>query len=352
MKSPNASLLNTQPKYLFALSLFLIAAFSMQLAAKSIFSHRQVSWLKNQDAAEYTSLQWLADSKSLVKVKILPTLNYSGIPMEHREEQADYFNHGKIPANVTQLFADLLNSSHYFFSINEKDNTSVAEYEFQLTIEKYQLPFSYQADDIWWQEINGDVDRWMLTPKPSTIKLTLTMFNSYSKKQVLSKSITTTLSQCDLNAHVQRLTWHNNKDTVLNQFLQTTPGQSFIAASNFLILEAIHLIDPKRKQALVADKFENEIFILAEDTHFEVGQQLDIFQQTPYYRPSQLPIGQVEIVKTFANQAVAYPINFRSDQLAKGDWLDVKNSNPFKAPLVNYLAKNHCSKTPVTDLSW
>jgi len=324
----------------------------MQLLAKSIFSHRQVSWLKNQEAAEYTSLQWQANNKSLVKVKILPTLNYSGIPMEYREEQAEYFNHGKIPENVTQLFADLLNSSHYFLALDKNDNSKIAEYEFQLAIEKYQLPFSYHADDIWWQEINGDVDRWLLSPKPSTIKLTLTMYNAYTKKPILLKSITTTLSQCDLNAHVQNLTWHNNRDSVLNQFIQTTPGQSFIAASNFLILEAIHLIDPKRKQALVADKFENEIFILAEDTHFEIGQQLDIFQQTPYNRPSQLPIGQVEIIKTYANQALAYPVNFRTDQLLKGDWLEVKNSTPFKAPLINYLAKNQCSQTPVTDLSW
>lgn len=345
-------LIDSQKKSSLILSLLLIAAFSSQILAKSVFLHRQVAWLKNQEAAQYTALQWQPNDKSLVKVRILPTLNYSGIPMEYREEQAEYFNHGKIPANVTQLFTDLLNSSHYFLALNDEEASNPSEYELQLAIEKYQLPFTYQADDIWWQEINADVDRWLLTPQPSTIKLTLTLFDSHNKKQLLTKSITTTLSQCDLNAHVQSLTWQNNRDSTLNQFIKTTPGQSFIAASNFLILEAIHLIDPKRKQALVANTFENEIFILAENSHFKIGQQLDIYQKTPYQHASQLPIGQVQIVKTFANQAVAYPLNFRSDQLLKGDWLDVKNSKPFSAPLSHFLAKRQCSETPVTDLSW
>ncbi len=337
-------------KTIGCLALLGVSLVSTHLLAASVFSHRNVSWLKYQEAAIYTSLEWQTDKASPIQIKLRPTLNYSGIPMEDRKEKADYFNHGKIPLRVNDLFADLLNSSRYFWSI--EDNQAIpAEFEFQLVIDEYQLPFHYSADDVWWKEMNANVDRWMITPQPATLKLTLNVFDPFNQKRLLNKSIRITLAQCDLNAHIQPLTWQNNQSAILNEYIRTTPGQSFIAASNFLILEAIHLIDPQQKRARVVGKFENEIFVKAENSQFKVGQTLSAFQRTHYNHPTQLPIGKIQIVKAFKNQAVAYPINFRSDQIIIGDWLDVENADPFKPPKINYLAKNQCSQTPVAQVS-
>ena len=54
----------------------------------------------------------------------------------------------------------------------------------------------------------------------------------------------------------------NNRNEMTRIYLSTTPGQSFLAATNFLILKAIQRIHQQAPLAIVESRFGSEIFTL------------------------------------------------------------------------------------------
>ncbi len=316
---------------------------SATTSASSLFEpNTSVSRLEYQQAAAYSHLNWSSIPNQPISIQILPVKNYSGIPLQLRAEKADYFNHGKIPQQAQELFADLTSASRYF---NSKGATP--DYHFQLTIEKYQLPFDYAPDDIWWEELNANVDRWFATANNANLKLSLRVTSANKYIANWTQSIETTLSYCDLNQQSQPLTSVQNQQQTLAQYVQTTSGQAFIAASNYLILQAILYINQKPSLARVIRKEQNEIFIQSDSSSFVLGEKLALYHQRQGRGQSALPAGLVQIIKTYQNQAIAYPVNLRLDQIKAGDWVEVGETYPYLPPKSIFKAKNQCAQVSV-----
>ena len=106
-------------------------------------------YLQYQQAANYTHLKWQNQIRPKVNLTLLPIKNYSGIPMEFRQESADYFYHGKLPGVLNDIVADAFRASRYF-AINQDR----ADYRIELILDEYQLPFTYAPDDTWWQKLH------------------------------------------------------------------------------------------------------------------------------------------------------------------------------------------------------
>lgn len=325
--------------------LILISLFSVNSSSKNGFeANSRISKLEYQIASMFTHLKWSQAHSKPVKIKILPIKNFSGIPMELRKEKSDYFNHGKIPLSANQLFSDLVNASRYLSSTDAN-----SDYQLQLSINRYQLPHDYAPDDLWWKELQDDVDRWLVTPNHSHVSLTLEVISHQHVTTTWSHTIGISLSNCDINSQSQPLITLNN-DPTIRGFVETAPGQAFIAASNFLILQSIYHISRKDGFARVASKSENELLLLSDNQSFSPGEELALFQNNRYPTPSSLPIGRVQIIKTYQNQAVAYPINLRADQIKPGDWVEMKSSIPYPEPKSIFIPKNTCAQVSVAEL--
>jgi len=313
--------------------------------ASSLFKDEFVlSHLEYQTAANYTHLKWLPQPQSTIKIHLLPIQNHSGIPIQKRDEKADYYYHGKIPQDTQLLFSDLINTSRYFQSALL---STAPDYQFQLTIKQYRLPFDYAPDDIWWKELNADVDRWFVSPKNANVKLSLKIFSGGRHISTWRRSIETTLSVCDLNQKIQPLTSKQNANKVINEYVKTTLGQAFIASSNYLILQAIHHISQQPQIAKVISNEHNEIFIISNESSFMLGEKLALYYHPNDHIQSALPAGEIEIIKTYKNQAVAYPIDLRVDQIKPGDWVEMGRAYPYQPPKFNFVGKNNCAPVKI-----
>ncbi len=342
---------------LLSLIAFIFLSFSITALSKApLFEPvAPLSKLQYRQAADYSHLNWQLIPDQPVNIQILPIKNFSGIPLQLREEKADYFDHGKIPLESHLLFSDLVTASRYFLAHADKvkflemqtdskhANNGPADYHFQLTIEQYQLPFDYAPDDIWWKELNANVDRWFANARNAKVKLSLTVSSASKHIANWSRTIETTLSNCDLNAKTQSLTSALNHNQTINQYLQTTTGQAFLAASNYLILQAMQYINQKPAMGRVIRNNQNEILIRSEGRSFVIGELLGLYYQQQTGSLSPLPAGQLQIVKSFENQATAYPLNLRVDQVKVGDWVELSEVYPFIAPQSVFSAKNHCA---------
>ncbi len=304
------------------------------------------SKLKYDSASHFSHLNWLPDPSSPIAVRILSLHNYSGIPMESRQEDSDYYEHGKIPKEIETLFSNLVDSSRYF-SAHDMQERELTDFHFQLSIDRYELPFDYAPDDNWWNEVNDDMNRWLSMPRSAKLRLTLKINSNNRNIASWSHSVETIMSECDLNQLPQPFTKKNILNNTILEFSQTTPGQAFIASSNFLILEGINYVSNLPRLASVVRKQDNELLIVAEQATFLPGEKLNLFFKNSYAAQSALPAGQIEIIKAYQNQAVAYPVNLRADQIKVGDWVEVGKIHPFENPKSIFRAKNQCADVKV-----
>ncbi|MCW8997757.1 MAG: hypothetical protein OQK04_03495, partial [Kangiellaceae bacterium] len=185
------------------------------------------------EAAKYTHLKW-SERMNKYSVGLLPVLNYSGIPIEARDESTDYYDHGKLPVEINHLFRDTLTTSRQF-NLNQRK----PDYWLQLTIEEYHQPFPFAANDKWWQTARDTVDRAFTSAKPATVKLSLKVTAGERPFRQWKDAASMTISNCDLNTTPQALSSINNQNQILKDYLSTTPGQAFLSASNFLIIQTV-----------------------------------------------------------------------------------------------------------------
>jgi len=330
----------------FSLGLMLLIVSRFLSAEDSYQMEVTPSQFKHQQAANFTNMHWLEQPQSAINIQLLPLKNFSGIPMQKRIEKSDYYYHGKIPLDIQSLFSDLVIASRYFNPVNLESirESSIFDYQFQLIIERYQLPFEYAPDDILWKELKADVDRWHVEPKSASVKLSLKITSGQRHLSPWFQSITMTLSDCDLNQQPQALTYKENANNIIREYAKTSPGQTFIAASNYLILQAIQHISQQHRMAKVISNNHNELFIKSKDSSFKIGEQLALYYKSTGETQSALPVGNIEIIKTYKTQAVAYPIDIRVDQIKPGDWVQISETHPYQAPEFSFEKKNSCSQ--------
>jgi len=330
--------------YLFILALSGLSLISTNISANDAQTDIPTSKLEFQSASKYSHLKWHSQLDSPTKIHILPIQNYSGIPLKVKQQDANNFDYSEIPASIGQLFADLIDASRYL-EVDEIDDN----FQFQLSIEEYQLPFDFKPEGGWVDEINGKIDRWFVSPKNSQVKLSLRITGKHPIKPWIH-SVSAVLDNCDLNNIPQPLTSANNSNKVLVEYVKTAPGQAFTAASNYLILQGIKHIKQKHTFAQVTSKHSNELILTTKNNSFTIGEKLSVYYQNNYSNQSDLPAGEVQIIKAYSNQAVAYPITLRPDQIKKGDWIKLSNHTPVQLPHSKFSSKNQCAEVEIANL--
>jgi hypothetical protein len=313
--------------------------------------NKTISKLAYQSASKFTHLQWFKEQNSLNTITLLPIINFSGIPIEELLEKSNYFTHDKKPSVINRLFEDLIYSSHYFEDNRVVKNThkiAKSDYQFQLQINQYQPPIKDTSDDSWWNKKNN-ADRSLQSSVEAKISLTLKIKGYKKQLTPWSRTIETQLSICDVNRFSQPMSEYSHRNNRISKYSSSTMGQVFISASNFLILQAIHHLNKYNTLAHVASKFDNEILIVSEQHQFSIGQELYLYYNNEYSSQSVLPAGKVQIIKTYQNQAVAYPVDLNFNKIKEGDWIEVSQVKKFITPQSNFTHKKVCEKNRVNN---
>jgi hypothetical protein len=291
------------------------------------------------EAAYYTHLKWTEKLQHKIKIKFAPLQNYSGIPLQSREEKAEYYNYGKLPTILNKIAEDAFIASRHF-----ELATAEPDYTAQLIIEDYQLPYHYSPDDTWWQKLHDQTDRWVQKPKHAQIKMSLKLSSADKKIKPWLSSVTMSLSNCDLNQEPQAQTSYNNQEQTTRQYLSTTPGQTFMAATNYLLVKALQRLNSEPKLARVASKFGHEIHLKSEQAEFTQGDVLALFYSNPKNQKSQHAAGKIKVIHANQDHAIAYPLSLRADHIKVGDWVEVGNKSHLLMPESHYTISEQCAK--------
>ncbi|MCF6194056.1 MAG: hypothetical protein L3J46_06965, partial [Kangiellaceae bacterium] len=119
------------------------------------------------------------------------------------------------------------------------------------------------------------------------------------------RDISGSISECELNKAPQSLAYPLEQKSELNRYAHSSIGQSFIAAGNFLILQAIHHVQANGVMARVDKVNQNDLLLVADNNSFNIGEKLALYHNNFYSNQTRLPVGSVQVIKTFENQALA-----------------------------------------------
>ena len=309
------------------------AAYSLQ--AEATISDR---YFEYQQASKYTHLKWQNSLRPPITLALAPVKNYSGIPMENRDESAEYFYHGKLPTVLNRIYADTFKASRFFEPVVDK-----ADYKVEMILDEYKLPFQYSPDDTWWQKLHDQADRWLQVPATTHVKLTLKVTSGQKKIKPWMDSVVMVLSNCDLNASPQPATFANNRDKITTEYLSTTPGQTFLAATNFLVLQTIQRLNQEALNGRVEKVSGNHIYLTSHTANFVQGDLIDLYFNELDKGKSALSSGQLKIIQSNQDSAIAYPVSLRADHIKINDWVEIKKTVPYSRPEAYFEAANQCA---------
>ena len=106
----------------------------------------------------------------------------------------------------------------------------------------------------------------------------------------------------------------------------------------------------KRQVREVVSKHDNELFLKADNNYFIIGETVNLYHNDSYEMQRALPAGQVKIIKAYQNQAVAYPVTLRGDQIREGDWVEVGHLTIPNKPASYFTARNQCAAVSIANL--
>ncbi|TQV81413.1 hypothetical protein FLL46_25010 [Aliikangiella coralliicola] len=347
INSANLNLFRRQSKSQLGLVLKIALLFcsSAAFAQQENEINLNARYFEYQQAAMFSHLQW-PESLTKISVNLLPIKNYSGIPIEQRDERPEYFYHGKLPLAMNNIFRDATLASRYFVPTNNK-----ADYQMELILDSYQLPFQYAPDDQWWKKLHGQADRWLQTPKNASITMTIKITSGNKKIKPWMEKVQMMLSNCDLNTLPQPQSWMNNRDQITQNYLSTTPGQTFLAAANFLILKSINRIHQQPLLGQIKHKHGSTLHLISNETNFTMGETLKVYYQDADNGKSGLSAGTIKVINTDRNHAIAYPVTLRADHLKVGDWVELKSPAPYSKPLSKFRSASQCAEVVVAEVA-
>ncbi|TQV76479.1 hypothetical protein FLL45_00505 [Aliikangiella marina] len=320
--------------WLYPLLAFIIAVAS-SAPSKATDNQR---YFEYQNATQFTHLVWPSTLSPKYKVKFAPIKNFTGMPIEHREEDSQYYLHGNMPAEVQNILVDTFEASRLFEAVASEEDFNI-----QLTIDSYKLPFKYAPDDTWWQALHDDTDRWLQTPGKTYIKASLKLTGGKRPLKPWMDSVEIVLSNCDLNAIPQPTTAAFNNNQQSKRYLSTTPGQTFLAATNFLLLKAIDRLSQESTLGSVTRKYGQSIYLQSEHAPFVQGRVVNLLYNHKKNGVADIPAGQLKIIKTMHNKAIAYPINLSEENIRVGDWVELRNPQKVQQPEFVFEPANQCA---------
>jgi len=319
--------------------------FNFGLTAAPLSSQTFNSNIQYQNAAKYTVLDWQNSLHSPTLVNVSPIINYSGIPINSKEQTADYYEHGNLPNNIGSLFSSLVQSSRYLSPTYE-----TSDIKLELVINSYSHPFKYAPDDHWYKALRDEVNRWAITKKHASVSLSLKLSSKSQRIKPWIRTVETTLSHCDLNANTQPLTEANYHDKTLEAYSESIIGQTFVAASNYLLIQAVQFLNERKRLATVETRYQNELLLTSQTDEFTIGEHYDLYFNDSYSSLPRLPAGKVQVVKTFGNHAVAYPVDLRMDHIKTGDSVELGHARPLMQPKSRFTPKNKCATVSVAEI--
>lgn len=290
--------------------------------------------LEYQQAADFTHLKWSETMTPSISIGLFPIINYSGQPINIPGGDSDDYYNGQLGSMMNSIFQDAFLASRYFVPV-----THSPDYRLQLILDEYQLPYKVLPK-------NKTLEDYMKRNAPSSpeshIKLTAKLFSGQKKMPTWMKTIEVNFSRCELNTQPQPQTWQNNNNTLVKEYLLTSSGQAFLAATNYILLKAIQRINQKPLLAQIARKFGNDIHLSGHSNAFTRGEKLEVFRQHESQGKSVESLGKIQIIKAKHNHALAYPISLRADHLLPGDWVELNRKLTLGKPDSAFIAQNSC----------
>lgn len=277
----------------------------------------------------YTHLEWPESLLPPVKLEILPIKNYSGVPIETEQESKAIFQFGLIPRLVDSLLEDAVLATRRLQPVETN-----SDYRLALSIDQYQ------PDHHWQFETPSNQSHPNLKQSAHRVKLSLNLTGNKKAIKPWSETIDMPMANCDLNRFPQPLTEKHNRNSALKDYLHSYEGQNFLAAVNYLLVKVMDRLSQKPLLAEVEKKVGDEIYLKSHAASFTVGECLDVFANNPGKGKELLSLGQVKVVSSFHDRAIAYPLNLRGDHITEGDWVEL-SQNHFIPPraIVN---TGHC----------
>ena len=294
--------------------------------------------LTPEQTANLTHLKWSPIPPSKNSIQIQPIQNFSGIPLEHRTAEDDYFYHGKLPLIMNNLITDAFLASHRFIPVKKQ-----ADYKANIILQSYRLPYSFAPDNNWTETLYDDIGRWFEFEKTTVIRMTLQLVSGMRQIRTWNSSVEVSLSSCYLNRYPQPLTWMNNRDKTIRQYLLTPPGQAFLAATNHLLLAAIHRLNQQSQLATIEDKLGDEIQLYSPSINFTRGEKLQVYLEQPEGLSAH-PAGAIQVIHAHNNYATAYPVSLRADHLKKGDKVSIGQLVSYENPKSKFVADRYCGE--------
>jgi hypothetical protein len=319
-------------------ALLVIVTFTSSIKAQqNLTSEVYKSKIEYQQAARYTALDWHNSLQSPIKASFSPLINFSGIATDAEQHNPEYYDHGKLPNGINSLTKDLIISTRQF---NLNDHS--ADVELTLTLNRYSHPFIYAPDDHWYKKLEAQVDRWAVTKKNASVSLSLKLSSKSNRFKPWLTSVDATLSHCDLNSISHPLLPINQKDPALNAYVKSAMGQTFIAASNYLLLQAIEHMNSQQQRAQIIESAHNELLLSSAQVSFITGKKYQLIFNNHYGSKRQQPAGQIQVIKSMGGQAIAYPLNLRPDHIKAGDWVEIGPTATIK-PTSRFIPQNQCA---------
>jgi len=303
------------------------------------------STLENQAAADFTHIKWTNNGSSSEEVLFLPIINRSGIPLNREQNNEQGFDHSKIPFSIDSFFDGMINASQYFASAGQQ-----SDYQLELTIDRYQHPFDYSPNENWWQGMGGKLNRLFSSSQNAQIVLSLRMKSNKRYIPAWQRVISVYLSECELNKAPQSLAFPLEQNDELDRYAHSSMGQAFIAAGNFLILQAIHHVRTNAVMARIDKVNQNDLLLVADNNSFNIGEKLALYHNNSYSNQTRLPVGSVQVIKTFENQALAYPVDLSISSIKVGDWVKVNKTGAYPRPSSIFLPVTQCDIKPIDDI--
>ena len=324
-------------------TILLFASSGLRSDAKQANSSE--SALENKTAADFTHVKWRNRGTNSVQILIQPIINRSGIPLSDQQDNEENFDHSKIPFSIDSFFAGMINASQYFTSSDQQ-----GDYQLQLVIDQYQHPFDYSPNENWWQGLGGKVNRMFSTTQNAQITLSLRLKSHKRHIPIWQKDISVSLTGCELNKAPQSLDFPSEQKGELNRYAQSSMGQTFIAAGNFLILQAIHQVNTNGLMARVDKVNQNDLLLVADNNLFNLGEKLALYHNNSYSNQTRLPVGSVQVIKTFENQALAYPVDLSMSSIKVGDWVKIDETDVYPKPVSIFDPFTQCDIPPMDDI--
>ncbi|MEE4245713.1 MAG: hypothetical protein V2I33_09895 [Kangiellaceae bacterium] len=292
-------------------------------------NHR-TPFLVNQSTRSYSHIHWQAKPGNGMPITLLPTVNATGkttYSTSDRTGQHDGVEIRTVPDNLHYLINDLVRNSNFLepTGANEVIDTDFAiqfhlikfDTLYSLANNNNALSLGVSKLDNWWSKAFGE-------NKPATVGIVMTIYDR-QHNLLLEAPIQATLDPCHRTDNPMVFVPSRHQQ-FLNQFAQTTIGQTSIAAINRALEVAAQYFQHQPIEGKVVRVNNNEVYLNFGQNAVRKADTVELIIDPGNEFPSY-SAGELIIEDVWHNVSLAYPISIKSGSIIPGDIVRMASSN-------------------------